>query len=494
LKNRFSVFIISSFNATCFQMKKVFVTGANGFVGSHLVPLLIKNGYDVHCLVRYTSDVSSLRSLPVSIHVGDLRQPETLAEPVKDAVYIFHLAAVLLGLSEEDFMQNNLRGTENLLAAAQSHAGSTLQRFVFVSSLASMGPNAEPVPHVETDEARPMSWYGRSKKEAEAVVRKFGTTLPVTIVRPAIVYGEREQDLSQIFPLVESRIQPKLGLGKKGMVAVYVGDLAEGILAAAESNNTVGKTYFLNHADTITSKQIVKSIGLAMNKGAGLTLGVPDFLIKASAPFAELAHRFNYGRPKMTKDKAREVTQAYWLASPRQAENDFGWVARHNLVDGLRKTLVPYFAEKRVLKEMALENKNVLWLKYFLVALLLGVVVETAAYFGGFYRFYPWWVVLLVIVVAFGAIFATLAKALRRSPGIVQFLVGTAAAGIIESLNTLGAFMPYHWVFKEGWPLGITDPWLRTVVLSFPGGIFILLLNFILRNNYKNRLKKLGDL
>jgi hypothetical protein len=147
-----------------------------------------------------------------------------------------------------------------------------------------------------------------------------------------------------------------------------------------------------------------------------------------------------------------------------------------------------------VLKEMALENKNVLWLKYFLVALLLGIIVETAAYFGGFYRFYPWWVVLLVIVVAFGAIFATLAKALRRSPGIVQFLAGTAAAGIIESLNTLGAFMPYHWVFKEGWPLGITDPWLRTVVLSFPGGIFILLLNFILRNNYKNRLKKLGDL
>ncbi len=475
-------------------MKKVLVTGANGFVGSHLVPLLIKNGYDVHCLVRYTSDVSALRGQAVSIHVADLRQPETLAAPVKDAMYIFHLAAVLLGISETDFMDANVRGTENLLAAAKAHASSTLQRFVLVSSLASMGPNPTEKPYLETDEQKPMSWYGRSKKEAEAAARKFGDTMPVTIVRPAIVYGEREQDLSQIFPLVESRIQPKLGLGKKGMVAVYVGDLAEGILAAAESPNAVGKTYFLNHPDIISSKKIVESIGEAMNKRGGLTIGIPDFLIKASAPFAVLAHRFNHQRPKMTKDKAREVTQAFWLASPQRAETDFGWVARHNLVEGMRKTLVHYFEEKRILREMALENKNVLWLKYFLVALLLGVAVEIVGYFGGFYRFYPWWVVLVVIVVAFGLLFATLAKALRKSPGIVQFLVGTVAAGSIEALNTLDALMPWHWVFKPGWPFGISDPWLRTVVLSFPGGIFILLLNFILRNNYKNRLKKLGDL
>jgi cation transport ATPase len=231
-----------------------------------------------------------------------------------------------------------------------------------------------------------------------------------------------------------------------------------------------------------------------MNKGGGLMLGIPHFFIKASAPLSELAHRFTHQRPKMTRDKASEVTQAYWLASPKRAQTDFGWVARHNLVDGLRQSLVPYFEEKRVLREMALENKKVLWLKYFLVALLLGVIVEVIAYVGGFYRFYPWWVVIPVIVLAFGVLFATLAKALRRSPAIVQFLVGTAGAFFIEALNLLGVLMPYHWVFKEGWPLGITDPWLRTVVLSLPGGIFILLLNVILRKNYKNRLQKRGDL
>jgi dihydroflavonol-4-reductase len=474
-------------------MSKVLVTGANGFMGSHLVPLLIQKGYEVHCLVRYTSDISPLRGLDVSMHVGDTRDLNSLKAPFEGAKYIFHLAAKLLVTTQEEFDETNVNGTRNVFEAAALYAKDTLERLLFVSSLAGAGPNPTDVFYDETVELKPISWYGKSKKRGEEIAHSYYNKLPVTIVRPAIVYGEREQDLSQTFPVVEYRIQPKLGLTEKLSVAIYVGDLVEGIVAAAESKKAIGQTYFLNNAELLTSKSIVKKIGIAMNKSAGLSLAVPDFLVRGLAPFAELVYYFNSQRPKMTKDKALEVTQKYWLASPAKAERDFGWVAKHNMVEGLRKTLVPYFAEKKQLRDMALQSNTVLWVKYFVTALAMGCVVEALAHLGAFYEFTPSWLIFVIIVGAFGLLFASLAKALRRKSSIVQFIIGVLVAGSIETINVLGIIPGYYWVFAHGWPLGILNQWVRTAVLALPGGVFILLLNLLMRSSYQTRLKLEGD-
>jgi len=380
-----------------------------------------------------------------------------------------------------------------VFAAAELYAKPTLERLLFVSSLAAAGPNKTPIPYDETVVLNPISWYGKSKKGSEEVAQSYFGRIPVTIVRPAIVYGEREQDLSQTFPVVEYRIQPKLGLTEKLSVAIYVGDLVEGIVAAAESNNTIGQTYFLNNAELLTSKSIVKKIGIAMNKSAGLSLAVPDFLVRLLAPAAELVYHFNSQRPKMTKDKALEVTQKYWLASPAKAERDFGWVAKHNMVEGLKKTLVPYFAEKKALRDMALENNTVLWVKYFVTALAMGCIVEALAHMGAFYEFTPSWMIFVIIVGAFGLLFASLAKALRRKSSIVQFIIGALCAGSIELINVLGIIPNYYWVFAHGWPLGITNQWVRTAVLGLPGGLFILILNYLMGMSYKARLSVEGN-
>jgi nucleoside-diphosphate-sugar epimerase len=475
-------------------MPKVLVTGGSGFVAPHLIKLLIQKGYDVHCLVRYTSNISALRNLPVTIHAGDVRDPATLETPVKDAVYIFHLAAVLLDTNQAAFENTNVTGTKHMLEAAEKFAQASLKRFVLVSSLACAGPNPTLTPYDETTPLNPISWYGKSKQKAEAIAAAFKPVLPITIVRPAIVYGENEQDLSQIFPLAEMRIQPKLGVKSKAMVCVYVGDLVAGMVAAAESEKAKGQTYFLNHADIISSAGIVKGIGTAMGKENGLVIPVPNLIIKAAAPFSEFIFHFNSKRAKMTRDKAREVTQRYWIASPDKAKNDFGWVAANDIVGGMKRTIPAYMADKVKVRQMALEKPFILWLKYFVIAILLGCVVEFIAHLGGFYQFYPSWLVYVVILVAFGLIFASLAKALRTKSSLIQLVIGILSAGVIEALNVLGVFPHHYWIFADGWPLGIHDPWLRTAVLSLPGGIFILLLNFILRNSYKNRLRLRGDL
>ncbi len=474
-------------------MSKVLVTGANGFVGSHLVPLLVSKGYEVHCLVRHTSNISALRNQPVALHIGDLREPETLQHAVADTHYIFHLAASLLVTSQADFEDTNVAGTRNLLEAAVKYAKPTLKRFLFVSSLAAYGPNPTTEPYTEDALLNPMSWYGLSKKKAEAVAQLYYDKIPVTVVRPAVVYGEREQDLSQIFPLVEMGIQPKLGIWEKRSTAVYVADLVEGMVAAAESNRSIGESYFLNHAEVVTSQQIVKNIGIAMGKRNGLVLPIPNFLVQAAAPLSELVYAFDSKRPKMTRDKAREVTQSYWLANPKKAADHFGWVAKHNMVDGMRKTLQPYFKEKKALRAMDLEDGFLLWLKYLIVALALGTAVEITTRAFNFYVFYPWWMILVIIVGAFGLLFSLLAFALRKKSDLIQFVTGFVFAGAIEAINVLNWFPDYQWVFAPGWPLGITNVWLRTVVLALPGGLFILVLNLIMRGIYKTRLVSRGD-
>ncbi|MBE7173117.1 MAG: NAD-dependent epimerase/dehydratase family protein [Williamsia sp.] len=474
-------------------MQKVLVTGANGFIGTHLVTLLLQKGYDVHCLVRYTSNISGLRNLPVSIHTGDVRDPVSLKAPVENAVYIFHLAANLLVTSQQEFEETNVDGTRHVLEAAERYAKATLQRVLLVSSVAAAGPNTSLAAYDETVALNPISWYGLSKKKLEETAATYFNKLPITIVRPAIVYGERERDMSQIFPVVENHIHAKPGFKKKYSTAIYVGDLVAGMAAAAESPNSVGKAYFLNHPEVVTTHQIVKNIGIAMGKPGGLPIPIPDFLIQGLAPLGELMYYFNSQRPKMTRDKAREVIQRYWIADPSRAARDFGWSARYNMVEGMKKTLVPYFEEKRVLSAMALEGKFILWLKYFLIGFGLGVVVELFSYVGGFYSFHPWWLIFVIIVGAFAALFGTLAKALRKKSAVIQFLAGTLVAGLIELSNQLRLFGDYYWVFKEGWPLGITNPWLRVAVLGLPGGICIILLNIVMRNIYKRRLALRGD-
>ena len=474
-------------------MQKVLVTGANGFIGTHLVALLLQKGYDVHCLVRYTSDISGLRNQHVTIHTGDVRDPASLKTPVENAQYIFHLAANLLVTSQREFEEVNVEGTRNVLDAAGRYAKTTLQRVLLVSSIAAAGPNSSLTPYDETTPLNPISWYGLSKKKLEEMAAGYFAALPITIVRPAIVYGEREKDVSQIFPVVESRIHPKPGIAKKYSTAIYVGDLVAGMVAAAESDNSVGQAYFLNHPEILTARQLVKNMGTAMGKPAGLPIPIPDFIFQGIAPLGELIYYFNSQRPKMTRDKAREVIQRYWIADPSKAARDFGWKAELGMVEGMKKTLLLYFEEKKTLRAMALEGGVILWLKYFLTGATLGVVVETFSYAAGFYSFHPWWLIFVIIVGAFGALFGTLAKLLRKKSGLIQFLVGSLCAGAIELLNQLRVFPDHYWIFKEGWPLGITDPWVHTAVLGLPGGICILLLNMVMRALYKQRLAKRGD-
>ncbi len=470
-------------------MTKAFVTGANGFIGSHLVRELLKRGYEVNCLVRRTSDLSPLHGLPVSIFVGDILEPGTLVAPMKGVGYVYHLAAELMATEREVFEQTIVAGTANMLRAAEQHAAKTLKRFLFVSSQAAAGPGRDQTPIDETTEPRPMSWYGGAKKRAEDAVHSFGSRIPVTIVRPSSVYGEREKDISQTYGIVELGLQPKLGIKAKYLVMVYAGDLVRGIIGAAESGNTLNQAYFMNHPQVLTSRDTIKAVAQAMNKPRGLMFPAPIFLLRLAAPFAEMIHQFTRQRPKITRDKAKEISQRFWVASPARAERDFGWKAEHDLVSGMKMTIPAFREEEATIRKMPLEKNPMLWLKYVICSVFIGALLEFTAACGRFYTYHPRWIVVITVVLWFGLIFGTLAQLWRRRSGMFQLVSGTILAAIVELQNALRINSSAGWKFAPGWPFGITNIWVRSLVLGLAGGIFIVIVNYLMRLLYKKRLR-----
>lgn len=469
-------------------MTTVLVTGANGFIGSHLVRALLDRGYEVRGLVRHTSDLSSLRGLPVQLTVGDVTRADTLRAAVKGVDVVYHLAATLLPTDPGRFFTVNTQGTVNMLQVA-AEVAPDLKRFLYVSSQAAAGPAPGPAPLDETDPARPISAYGDSKRQAEERVLDYAGRFPVTIVRPSSVYGERERDIGRTFPAVEQGLLPVLGEDEKLVVMVYVKDLVEGMVSAAESPTSVGKIYFLNHPEMLTGRDVPEAIAAAMGKEGGREVRVPLGLVHLIAPLAEWQARFSRQRPAMTRDKARELSQPYWLADPGRAQRDFGWAAEHSLAEGMVPTVAAYRAEQAAVREMALEKPGIRWAKYVLSGSAVGVIIEILSAVGRFYTFQPAWAVLVAIFGGFGAALGTVAMLLRRQGAAVQFLAGSAVMGGAEYLNEKGKMPAIGWKFKPGWPLGIKKPMLRVFVLAGAGGIVVLLVNAIMRALYRRRLR-----
>jgi hypothetical protein len=157
------------------------------------------------------------------------------------------------------------------------------------------------------------------------------------------------------------------------------------------------------------------------------------------------------------------------------------------MVEGMHPTTAAWRAGIVELQTMALEDLR--WGKYLIVASILGGLIEFESHLGGFYEFHPGWMIWVAILGFFGLLLGSVAMLLRRASGLLQFLVGTALAAGAEVLNLA---VLHSWTFLPGWPLGITDGYVRAAVLGPAGGVFVLIVNAIMRSLYKLRLR-MGD-
>src|SRR5690242_2618332 len=240
---------------------KVLVTGATGFVGSHLVEALRRRGDQVTALARSAGKAAALAPLGVEVVPGDLDDRPALERAMHGRDVVYHVAGIVAARSEADFMATNRDGTRNVVAAARS---APVSRLVLVSSMAAAGPTIKGRPLLGDEAPRPVTAYGRSKLAAEQAVTASG--LGWTIVRPPVVYGPRDQEVLKVFRLARLGIAPVLGDGSQELSAVYGPDLAEALIAAATSASAAGRTYYACHPEVFTGTQMARAVGRAMGR------------------------------------------------------------------------------------------------------------------------------------------------------------------------------------------------------------------------------------
>lgn len=314
---------------------KALVTGGRGFIGSFLVEALLEKGYEVHCLLRKGS-LGWLKGLDIRRIDGDITEPEALQSAVRNMDYIFHLAGALKARNLTDFQKINAGGAKNLLeAVGRNNTG--VSRFVLVSSLSAAGPSPAGRPVTETDPPHPVSNYGKSKLLAEKIALEYANKFPVTIVRPPAVYGPRERDIFIYFKYAKKGWRPELSGGPRSFSAIYVKDLVQGILLAAEQSNAVGETYFLCNDVSYSWDEVGKAIASVLGVQTK-RLPLPLSLAFLSAIGSELFGRLTNRLSVINLDKYRELKMQHWVCDNYKARKELGFKTEFDLEKGLTET------------------------------------------------------------------------------------------------------------------------------------------------------------
>ncbi len=322
---------------------KALVTGATGFIGSHLVESLLKKGLGVRCLVRETSSLKWIESyLPqdnisvsygasgIELFYGDCLEKDSLGTAVSDVDYVFHVAGLTKAARNEDFYSVNVGGTKNVISAVIENNGG-IKRFLFVSSLAASGPSSDGKALREDSEPHPVSYYGKSKLEAEGIVNHAGKTIPVTIIRPPAVYGPRDRDFYLFFKFIKRGIFPYWGKSFYSMV--YIDDLINGIILAAKSEVAQGKTYFISDNEIHTNEEIAFEIADIFQKRLTKVR-----LHRAIMPIlANIGKKFGK-EGIVNRDKIRELSHACWICDAALAMRELDFKPSVSLKEGLKWT------------------------------------------------------------------------------------------------------------------------------------------------------------
>jgi nucleoside-diphosphate-sugar epimerase len=324
---------------------RVLLTGGSGFLGSYVAEKLTISGHQVRALVRPKSERRFLEKLAgIEFAPGSVEDKASLKPAVDGVDAVVHVAGVVKARTPAEFFAVNAEGTQNLLDAALARGG--IKRFVYVSSLAAVGPSLDGTPVPETAEPRPVTHYGRSKLEGERRVLAAKGALPVTVIRPPLIYGPRDRETLAFFTSVKNGVLPMMGDGLNTLSVVYGEDCADAIAKAATAVDAPsGKAYFVEDGSVYVWKEALKDVEAAMGKRAFIRFGMPMGAVKVAAAASQLWGKVTNTAQMLTLDKVNELKQTHWVCSGEGARRDLGWTPKTTWAQGVKAAVDWYRAE-----------------------------------------------------------------------------------------------------------------------------------------------------
>ena len=323
-------------------MEKAFVTGGTGFIGSHLVEALLRRGLgEVRCLVRTRR--KWLEGLPIREVRGDLFDEALVADAVRDVDYVYHNGGVTRARDDAVFQEANVEATLRLMETL-GRVNPGVRRVVVTSSLAVVGRSADPVA-TEESPMQPLSRYGASKARMEEALFAWRDRLPIAIVRPSTVYGPREADLYAFFRMANMGFCPVVGDTREpAMSLVHARDLVRGMIAAAETPDVAGETFFLGGEALYSWRDLKEAAAAVLGRNA-LTVPVPPPLVSLSGALVEGVFRLWGSLPPFHREKAREIRYACKMCSIDKARRLLEYRPALSLKEGVADTIAWYRAQ-----------------------------------------------------------------------------------------------------------------------------------------------------
>jgi nucleoside-diphosphate-sugar epimerase len=251
----------------------ILITGATGFIGKYLTGALSKI-YSVRCLVRKNSDISGLTNFNVDLTYWDLLVKDSIQPALDEIDLIYHLAGEVYSRKKNDYYNGNILATRNLLEACKEKG---TKRIIFLSSIGVYKPVTTKTLLTEESECEPITFYGKTKLDAEGLVKKYN--IPWVIVRAPVIYGPRQPTVLNRF-FVDAFNKRKIyivGNGDNLRSLCFIDNLVEGLVLLANKADVDGKTYILSDNSPYTFNEIIVTASSVIEQKIKI-VRLPDIL------------------------------------------------------------------------------------------------------------------------------------------------------------------------------------------------------------------------
>lgn len=320
---------------------RVLLTGANGFLGSHILDRLQAEGIATRVLLRSSSDTQFIRAHLDRTDVchGSITDPASLPPALEGITHIIHCAGKTKALRLAEYYAVNQQGTRNLVEAANARAG-TVRRLVFISSLAASHPAGAEAPAREEYPPSPVTEYGRSKLAGEQEVRHH-CRAPFTILRPAAVYGPRDRDVLVSIKCLRAPVRPSFGNERQALSFIFAKDAADAAVRSLTHEKAAGQTYNLASPEVLTFGGVVAEISRQLGRRS-VALPVPAGILWLACAGQELLSRLTNRPHILSRAKYPELRAPGWVCDTTRIQRDLDFVAPTRFHAGLAETLKWY--------------------------------------------------------------------------------------------------------------------------------------------------------
>ena len=324
-------------------MKKILITGASGFVGSHLVEEALDHKLDVYAGVRKSSSRQFLKDSRIRFFEMDFSNKIELENNLRKEKfdYVIHNAGIVSAPKLEDYFTVNYGYLKNLIEALNT-VDAIPEKFTYISSLASYGPasSSDLTDYLkEEDKPNPINTYGKSKLKSEQFITAQNN-LPYIIIRPTAIYGPREKEIFTFFKLINSNIEGYIGNKKQHLTFIYVKDLTKAILYATLSDKSE-KAYFISDGKHYQQTELGKYSKQFLNKKT-FRLHVPVSLVRSIAWLLEQPAKLTGNYPALNLEKVHILESMNWKCDLTALKEDLNFQPQYDLEKGIKETLKWY--------------------------------------------------------------------------------------------------------------------------------------------------------